>query len=155
MWPCFIWSAATCKRGKIKFPQVSFTKQVWSNTWFRNLFFLRLAVIYWPMSLWWNLFKRIITQVCVCVQEVDSCLFHLAECVTAERLTLDTPASGYCTEPLSLRPARFYQHNDITLRGWGCHWVWQTGKRDTTCTCRGTFCRTNDGRGFRDATRKQ
>lgn len=63
----------------------------------------------------------------VCVQVVDSCLFHLAECVPVERLTPDTPASGYCTEPLSLRPARFYQHHDITLRGrgwgWGCHWV--------------------------------
>lgn len=71
------------------------------------------------------------------VHKVDSCLFRLAECVSVERLTLDTPASGSSTEPLSLRPARFYQHNDITLEGWGwwCHWVWQTGSNDTSCTC--------------------
>lgn len=40
---------------------------------------------------------------------------HRAECVSVERWTLDTPASGYCTEPLTLRPARLYQRNDITL----------------------------------------
>lgn len=50
---------------------------------------------------------------------------HRAERVSVEMWTLDTPASGYCTEPLTLRPARLYQHNDITLWGWGwgCHWV--------------------------------
>lgn len=29
LWPCFIWSAATFKTGKIKFAQVSFTKKAW------------------------------------------------------------------------------------------------------------------------------
>lgn len=48
---------------------------------------------------------------------------HRAECVSVGRWTLDTPASGYCTEPLTLRPARLYQHNDITFWGWGCHWA--------------------------------